>query len=564
VTIDPWDDLAPELRDLVVAYVAETELGGDPAERLRAIAPEYRGEWLWHIAYPHEEVGASAAENERLVARADSETSAALAAILPPLSTTGELLEAVASILQRFIVWSFVEQVYWVALWVLHTYVFDVFDTTPYLNVSSAAKQSGKTRLVCEVLPLLVARPWVIAEPSEAVLFRKVHKDRPTLLLDEIDATFGKDLKTTEGIRAIYNLGYRRGAKVPRCVGNSHEPFDFDVFCPKAFAGLKGLPDTVRDRSGHIELRRRAPSEPKPERLRLGKLRVELQPLVERLSDWAVWAAETIQGTEPLLSDSLSDRAQDACEVLAAIADLAGGEWPERARLAFLKVMGAVEDDDRGVMLLGHCKEAFAQTTDHYLPTERLLRVLVDRGDDSPWAGWWGSDVDHEEIRKPAMRLAQLLKPYGIQSKDTRVRGSDGEQPVAKAYHRADFQDAWSRYVHARSGPSGLNATEVATSLHPSSETTSVKTVSQAKTTPDQERSDVATVCPSRWLRPEDAVLEGPDCRDGCGDKGQPETKPRRLWTASCGHQTEALYGRDDLCLDCWHLKQADEGPPEN
>ena len=100
------------------------------------------------------------------------------------------------------------------ALWVLHTYVFDCFDTTPYLDVSSAAKRSGKTRLL-ELLRLLVARSWAVVEASEAVLFRKVDAEKPTLLVDEVDATFGKDSKVTEGLRAMLNAGYRRGAAVP-------------------------------------------------------------------------------------------------------------------------------------------------------------------------------------------------------------------------------------------------------------------------------------------------------------------------------------------------------------
>ena len=169
-------------------------------------------------------------------------------------------------------------------------------------------------------------------DASEAVLFRKVDKVRPTLLVDEVDAIFGKDSKATEGLRAIFNSGYRVGAKVARCVGNGHDATDFEVYCPKAFAGLDGLPDTVKDRSGRIELKRRGRGERKPERFRLSKVRAELELLAAQLAAWAADAAEGLRHVDPALPDVLSDRAQDACEALAAIADLAGGEWPERAR----------------------------------------------------------------------------------------------------------------------------------------------------------------------------------------------------------------------------------------
>jgi hypothetical protein len=365
--------------------------------------------------------------------------------------STAVLLKEICEVLHRFVVWPGEPLRDFVALWILHTYVFDLFDTTPYLDVSSAAKRSGKTRLL-EILAMLVARPWPVVEASEAVLFRKVDRDRPTLLIDEIDATFGKDSKVTEGLRAIYNAGYRVGAKVPRCVGNNHEPTDFDVYCPKAFAGLNGLPDTVKDRSGRIELRRRARSEPKPERLRLSRARAELAPLAGRLRQWATSVEDQLRDADPALPDELSDRAQDGSEVLAAIAELAGEEWPERARVALVAVMGGEEEHDFGVILLGHIRDAFdhaaTRTLDgsaERMTTADLLVALVGRGDESPWAGWWGNDIDAGVTRRPAMRLAQMLKAYGIHPTTMRLAGGS----AAKGYDRADFGDAWDRYVPA-------------------------------------------------------------------------------------------------------------------
>ena len=33
--------------------------------------------------------------------------------------------------------------------------------------------------------------PWRIPRPSEAVLFRMIDRDHPTVMLDEVDAIFG-------------------------------------------------------------------------------------------------------------------------------------------------------------------------------------------------------------------------------------------------------------------------------------------------------------------------------------------------------------------------------------
>src|ERR1700732_509567 len=74
-----------------------------------------------------------------------------------------------------------------VAVWIAHTHAVGSATTTPYLNINSAVKQSGKTRLL-EACELLVHRPWLTGRTTAACLIRKVDQVRPTLLLDESDA----------------------------------------------------------------------------------------------------------------------------------------------------------------------------------------------------------------------------------------------------------------------------------------------------------------------------------------------------------------------------------------
>jgi hypothetical protein len=72
------------------------------------------------------------------------------------------------------------------SLWTLHTHV-GASTFTPYLNICSAEKQSGKTR-VLEVLYEVVRSPMMSASISPAALARSVDKEQPALLLDELDA----------------------------------------------------------------------------------------------------------------------------------------------------------------------------------------------------------------------------------------------------------------------------------------------------------------------------------------------------------------------------------------
>jgi hypothetical protein len=183
-----------------------------------------------------------------------------------------ELLVKLIKFIRRFVALSEAKALV-IALWIVHTHTLDAAETTPYLNISSAEKRSGKTRLL-EVLSLLVARAWFTGRVTSAVLVRKVAAETPALLLDESDAAFKGNREYAETLRGVLNAGFRRGGVASLCVGQGANLAykDFPVFCAKAIAGIGTLPDTVADRSIPIELRRRRQSE-RVERFRLRKVR---------------------------------------------------------------------------------------------------------------------------------------------------------------------------------------------------------------------------------------------------------------------------------------------------
>src|SRR5262249_40003235 len=71
------------------------------------------------------------------------------------------------------------------ALWVLHTWVFECFDITPYLCVSSPTRRCGKTLLMTMLL-WLCRRAKKNDSMSKAAIYRSVDRDKPTLCLDEV------------------------------------------------------------------------------------------------------------------------------------------------------------------------------------------------------------------------------------------------------------------------------------------------------------------------------------------------------------------------------------------
>jgi hypothetical protein len=330
-----------------------------------------------------------------------------------------------------------------VALWTSHTHAIQAADCTPYLQITSATKRAGKTRLL-EVLEPLVARPWFTGRTSAAALVRKVDAECPTLLLDESDAAFAGEKEYAEALRGILNSGYRRSGKATVCIGQSAniQARDFSTFGAKAIAGIKGnLPGTVADRSIAIQLRRRTSDEP-CERWRERDGHAAAAPLRERLTTWAATAVEILRDARPALPPSLGDRQADVWEPLIAIADLAGGNWSHRARSAAIALAGSVEDQDISIELLHDIYTVFEAGPLNFITSKQLVEKLLEM-DDRPWAEW-----RHGKPITPRA-IADRLKTFGIVPIPNTAR-------TARGYARDRFEDAWTRYPAIK--PSNLPA----------------------------------------------------------------------------------------------------------
>jgi hypothetical protein len=317
------------------------------------------------------------------------------------------------------------------ALWVLHTHAFEASWATPYLRITSAAPDSGKT-LLLEVLAAICRRGWHAINPSVAVLYRKVERDQPTLLLDEMD---NYPLEDRKDALSILNAGYKRGARVPRC-NERGDLQEFGVFCPKAYAGLdeRQLVPTLLSRSITIRMQTK---------LRSQDVDMWIAPLVEpeaeelrvRCEEWAERHVETLADVQPDVV-GLMNRKAEVWWALLAIGEYVGGEWQERAREA-ARVLGAGGDDadqpSQQVQLLTDIRAAFGH--ERTIFTETLLTYLNEL-EESPWgARRRGDGLD-------SRGLARLLRPFRIRPKEVRV----GEQ-TRRGYHVDQFEDAFGRYL---------------------------------------------------------------------------------------------------------------------
>lgn len=318
------------------------------------------------------------------------------------------------------------------ALWLVHSYALDAAFVSPILALTSPEKRCGKTTNL-EVLAALAACPLPASNITPAALFRTIEAYAPTLLVDEVD-TF---LTGNDELRGVLNSGHTRAsARVVRTVGDTYEPRIFSTWCPKVIALIGALPGTLDDRSIVVSLKRRGAGEP-VEKLRRDRLVERLAAVRSRIARWAKDSLSALREANPEVPAELHDRAQDNWRPLLAIADLASGDWPQRARQAALALStGSMRDDDSArTLLLADIRDLFTEQDARFLPSEEIVHALVGL-EERPWADWGrGKGLTKNQ-------LARLLRPFGIKPTQQRS-GSD----VARGYVLDSFMDAFGRYL---------------------------------------------------------------------------------------------------------------------
>src|SRR6267378_1534830 len=142
------------------------------------------------------------------------------------------------------------------ALWILHTFAFELREVSTYIGIESPEKRCGKTTLL-NFLGRTVNRAIAASNISSPAFFRVIEEKQPTLLIDEAD-TF---LQGNDELRGILNSGYnRQTAFVVRVIQQAASQTKdganletsglghFSCWCPKAIATIGRLPDTLADR----------------------------------------------------------------------------------------------------------------------------------------------------------------------------------------------------------------------------------------------------------------------------------------------------------------------------
>ena len=285
---------------------------------------------------------------------------AGVVACRPPERLDGaQLLKDSCNGLANFAVWPSQSALITAALWSAQAHAKDpktglpVWQYAPRLFFTSEEGGSGKSKLTKLVLRLS-PQPKLLVESSKASLVGFI-ADRCTVGVTELDVLVGTGGRT-RWFTAIANAGFDPEPTTSKM--DHGKKLEIPLFGPMVLDGL----DSVIKSTG-VELKtlmsrciivrvQRAPEGYVAPPMRTAEREAFAQHAA-MLGAWmAQEVADGIADYEPPLPEGLGNRPASLWQPLLAVADAAGGRWPELARLACAEMIrsehrGRPEDEEK-------------------------------------------------------------------------------------------------------------------------------------------------------------------------------------------------------------------------
>lgn len=329
-------------------------------------------------------------------------------------------------------------------LWIVHTWCFEVFPATPYLNIWSPEKQSGKTQCL-QLLRMLCRNPWMPGGGLTSTrLMDQIAKRRPTLLLDDWHTAFRPT--EAQSIIGFMNAGFTEDGRY--AARGSDDAEDLNSYCPKAFAGSASLPGPLADRSIPIVLQRQKPSQ---------SFRIFCSTIIHPQAgsytkQFRLWfqgydrMASVYKHGQTIYESNLPGFSlrQKACAFpLLTIARLLGKKWTRRAHVALRRIFDihTPEELSTGRQLLEDIRAYFLsdgkdnQNKDKVWTADLLEHLNGLNG--RPWS--------RDQKGKPLgpERLRGYLRDFEVCTSSTQWIA----RQKRKGFSREDFAASWERYL---------------------------------------------------------------------------------------------------------------------
>ena len=386
-----------------------------------------------------------------------------------------ELLGEIEAVIKKHVVLN-VEAAAALAVWVLHTYTFELRDAVAYVAIESPEKRCGKTTLI-SVLAAMAHKPLIASNITVGALFRAIDVCRPTLFIDEAD-TFLAGNGAMRGIinsgntwRTAYVLRLARARSRqsrsqegdsdlvnarphPNPLPQEREKNEtgltkYSCWCPKVIALIGEVPDTIADRSIVVKMSRKLTSE-----VCAPLTELDTSEIRSKCARFALDAGDSLARCDAIRGEGLNDRAADTFDPLYAIARLAGNDWETRLHAAALHLTSAARTENTGVELLLDIASIFMQCGREKVFSRELVATLREGRGGMRSLALRDSAIEEHGI-------ARILRSYGIRPKILRI----GKE-VNRGYEAGSLRDALTRYVPGNEVEERLKELEHRDELH--------------------------------------------------------------------------------------------------
>jgi putative DNA primase/helicase len=301
---------------------------------------------------------------------------------------------------------------------------------SPILVASSPEPDSGKTTLL-GVVGRLTPKATFHIETTAANMFRLIDAHQPTVIVDEADDVFVRK----SDLKHVITGSWTRGATVPRIVQGISR--DFNIFSPKAIGLLSNkLPRALHTRGIQIKMRPKRNDEAVEPFRHVDD--PELALLRRKLKRFAVDYANTLKTMEPTFPKGMANRAADNWRLLLCVGELAGGDWPERARAAAELLTRRGKQPSDGVKLLEAIWHIFAVSGKRVLTSKEIVAALV-KNPEAVWCEY------HNGRPITPQQIGLLLDRYDINPDVVHPSGNAFSSP--RGYRLEWFTEAFASYL---------------------------------------------------------------------------------------------------------------------
>lgn len=340
-----------------------------------------------------------------------------------PIGPRNDILTRVQGHIERFVAFNNPHHARVIALWVLHTWVFDTAYVTPYIYVSSIDPGAGKTTLM-ETVQDVARNAEIQAGVTPAAIYRSLIEETPTYIIDETDAIWSG--AKNETLRRVINSGYKYNGYERIFVDG--ESVRVPTFCPKMLGGIDNgqLPATIADRSIRVRLRKLSGDELAQRHIQERNMKRlardgSIESLQKALSQWAnIETTETLNDTDVPRIEGLSARQWEITQPLVEIASLFGKDVQDAARESIVAVFQGEVDETPEIAMLRKIRSLFEDTGADRLPAAEIAEVT-------------GYTPD---------RMGRVLSKFGVKSRPMKIAGE-----VVRGYFAVEFESAFDNYL---------------------------------------------------------------------------------------------------------------------